>query len=349
MLPRNFNINPKFNAGSLSSGVAIISTFCQKMNMIFSTAITRLKACSTIMNSILPALLLSLAAGIAARAADSTQFFYDPVPSTLTGILSKVDYGKDAAPADQGHSAWILRLDRTITVNPKDGSELDVLARDVSEVQLMADDGLVNHAALEKGSVTFYGTLFHGANTHHLRPVLMRVSAYEAVAPPVREIRPSPDGKFFVAWLDHDAGPPIGVIRSIMLRYTTDQESLFSFVSSPRYTDAVWNPSSTRCVIADAPDNGGPRTWLVSKPPEGKDDWKARKIDPFAVLEKAYYHADPKNNLFRPWFSKIEWLSDTRVQFRGGCNSGTYLLTMDTTTPDKAPKAQKLSAEPREK
>src|ERR1035437_11082386 len=185
------------------------------MDTILSTAISRPKACSTVMNSFLPALLLSLVAGIAARAADSIQFFYEPVPSTLTGTLSKVDYGEDAAPTDQGHSAWILRLDHTITVNPKDGSELDVLERDVSEVQLMADDGLVNHAALEKGSVTFYGTLLHAANTHHLRPVLMRVSAYQAVAPPVREIRPSPDGKFFVAWLDHDSGPPIGVIRSI--------------------------------------------------------------------------------------------------------------------------------------
>jgi hypothetical protein len=257
-----------------------------------------------------------------------------------------MDYGEDAAPSDRGHSVGILRLDRTITVNPKDGSELDVLERDVSEVQLMADEGLVNHAALEKSSVTFYGTLFHAASTHHLRPILMRVSAYHAVAPPVREIRPSPDGKFFVAWLDHDSGPPIGVIRSIMLRHTTDQESLFSFVSSPRYTDAVWNPSSTRCVIADAPDNGGPRTWLVSKPPEGEEDWKAQKIDPFAVVEKAHYHADPDvHHLFRPSFSKIEWLSDTRVQFRGICNSGTYLLTMDTTAPDKAPETQKLSAE----
>jgi hypothetical protein len=296
------------------------------------------------MKSSVTALILTLAGAIAARAAESTQFFYEPVPAALTGTLSKVDYGDEAAPSDKGHSVWILRLDRKITVNPKAGSELDVLERDVSEVQLTADDELMNHAALEKGSVTFYGTLSHAANTHHLRPVLMRVSAYQPVAPPVREIRPSPDGKFYVAWLDHDSGPPIGVIRSIMLRFATDQESLFSFVSSPRYTDAVWNSSSTRCVIADAPDNGGPRTWLVSKPPEGEDAWKALKIDPFSELEKAHYQADPDvHHLFRPSFSKIEWLSETTVQFHGFCNSGTYLLTVDATAPDKAPEIHKLS------
>ncbi len=222
------------------------------------------------MKSFVTALLLTLSGAVAARADGGNQFFYDPVPATLTGTISKVDYAEDAAPADQGHGAWILRLDHTITVNPKAGNELDVLERNVSEVQLTGTNGLVDHAALEKGSVTFHGTLFHAANSHHLRPVLMRASAYQPVAPPVREIRPSPDGKFFVAWLDHDAGPPVGVLRAIVLRHATDQESLFSFVSSPRYTEAVWNPSSTRCVIADAPDNGGPRTWLLSKPPRGR-------------------------------------------------------------------------------
>lgn len=288
--------------------------------------------------------LMSFAAVIGVRAEESRQFFYDPVPSTLTGTVSKVANGDGAAPVDKGRSAWILRLDQAITVNPKDGSETDVLESNVSEVQLSGDESLIDHAALEKGSVTLYGKLAHAVTTRHLRSVLMQVSAYQPVAPPVREIRPSPDGKFFVAWLDHDAGPPIGEIRSIILRYTTDQESLFSFVSSPRYTDAAWNPSSTRCVIADAPDNGGPRTWLVSKPPEGQDDWVARKIDPFAAVYKAFRQADPEvYHLFRPSFLKIEWLSETKVRFRGFCNTGTYQLTVDATAPDKEPETVKLS------
>ena len=42
----------------------------------------------------------------------------------------------------------------------------------------------------------------------------------------------------------------------------------------------------------------------------------------------------------RSSFSKIEWLSDTQVQFRGFCNSGTYLLTVDAAAPDKVPETQ---------
>ena len=119
-----------------------------------------------------------------------------------------------------------------------------------------------------------------------------------------------------------------------------------SMVSSPRGTQAAWNPSSTRCVIADAPDNGGPVTWLVSKGEFG--EWVSRKIDPFSVIEKAYYKTDkPPRHPLRPAFSKIEWITDTKVRFRSHCNSGTYLLTVDVTALKKPPETQKISDDPR--
>ena len=87
---------------------------------------------------------------------------------------------------------------------------------------------------------------------------------------PAREIRRSPDGRYYVGWFDHDAGAPFGIIRPVVVRSASDPHDIFSFVSVPRSTDAAWNAASTRCVIADAPDNGGLTTWLIyQKTPQG--------------------------------------------------------------------------------
>lgn len=159
---------------------------------------------------------------------------------------------------------------------------------------------------------------------------------------PAREIRRSPDGRYYVGWFDYDAGPPFGIIRPVVVRSASDPYDIFSFVSVSRSTDAAWNAASTRCVIADAPDNGGPKTWLVyQKTPQ---EWVTVKIDPFETLYAAFRKTDPEmDHLFRPSILKIEWLSDSKVRFRGYCNIGTYLITMDTASPSKSPETQKLS------
>ena len=124
-----------------------------------------------------------------------------------------------------------------------------------------------------------------------------------------REIRRSPDGRYFIAWFDYDAGAPIGLIRPVVVRNVSDPFDIFSFVSVPRYTDAAWNPASTQCVIADAPDNGGPKTWLVyQKTPQ---EWATRGLEPFVTLYEAFRKTDPEvRHLFRPSILKITWLSD---------------------------------------
>ncbi len=159
---------------------------------------------------------------------------------------------------------------------------------------------------------------------------------------PDREIRRSADGRYFVGWFDHDAGPPFGPIRAVVVRSTSDRYDIFSFVSFPRYTDAAWNPASDRCVLADAPDNGGPKTWLIYQ--KSPHEWASREIDPFATLYEAFSKADPEaRHVFRPSILKITWLSDTQVRFRGYCNSGTYFITVDTAVPEQPPAIKKLS------
>lgn len=159
---------------------------------------------------------------------------------------------------------------------------------------------------------------------------------------PTREIRRSPDSRYFVGWFDYDAGSPIGLIRPVVVRSASDPFDIFSFVSVPRYTDAAWNAASTQCVIADAPDNGGPKTWLVyQKTPQ---EWATRELEPFATLYEAFRKTDPEvRHLFRPSILRITWLSESRVQFRSYCNTGTYMITMDTSAPKDPPAIMKLS------
>ncbi|MEZ0274961.1 MAG: hypothetical protein ACAH88_08655 [Roseimicrobium sp.] len=171
--------------------------------------------------------------------------------------------------------------------------------------------------------------------------VLMMASVFAYAAEPVREFRKSPDGKYLVAWFDQNVGEPLGDMRSVVLCASDDSAPLFSFVSMPRYTDAAWNPSSNRCIIADAPDNAGPVIWLLVR--TGNGSWNPAEIKPFASLEKEFYSKPPTSTLFRPSLLKIEWLSDTKIRFRGYCNSGTYLMTMDAAEPDKAAEIEKLS------
>lgn len=158
----------------------------------------------------------------------------------------------------------------------------------------------------------------------------------------VREVRPSPDGRHFAGWFDHDAGAPFFPSRVIVVRSVPDGRDLFSLVSMPRYTDAVWNAASTRCVIADAPDNGGPKVWLIHPLTTGEST--PQEFDPFATLHEAFRKTDPGvRHLFRPSILSITWLSDTHVRFRGYCNIGTYLMTIDTTKLEQPPTLEKLS------
>ena len=174
--------------------------------------------------------------------------------------------------------------------------------------------------------------------------LLLGVALFGAVSTHAadREVRLSPDGRFYVGWFDHAAGSPFGEVRAIVFRSTSDPHDFFSRVSVPRSTDAAWNAKSTRCVLADAPDNGGPRVWLISE--KAPQEWTSREIDPFSTLYEEFRKTDPEvRKLFRPSILNIKWLSETEVSFRGYCNTGTYDITLDTSIPTATPRATKLS------
>jgi len=178
---------------------------------------------------------------------------------------------------------------------------------------------------------------------HLVASTLLLLSMFARADEGAREIRLSPDGLYFVGWFDHDAGKPFGVVRPIVVRSVSDPYDIFSFVSVPRTTAAEWNSASTMCVIVDAPDNGGPNSWLVHR---NKDDqWASMKLDPFKGLYAEFSKASHGAELWRPSILKINWISDTTVSFHAYCNLGAYLVTVDTKEVNKNPVSKKLSNE----
>ena len=107
---------------------------------------------------------------------------------------------------------------------------------------------------------------------------LALLSLFARAEDDAREVRLSPDGRHFAGWYDHDAGMPFGIVRPIVVRSVAGTYDIFSLVSVPRHTDAEWNSASNRCVVMDAPDNGGPNTWLVYRKDEYQ--WASVKLDP---------------------------------------------------------------------
>lgn len=139
----------------------------------------------------------------------------------------------------------------------------------------------------------------------------------------------SPDKSAFIAWSDYDAGRPLGMIRSIVLRQSNDEWVSFGLVTTPRTTDAAWNAASTRCLLSDAPDNGNLFVWLIEKNSEAPT-WRPVSLNPLATVERQFHTTDHGSSLWRPSVLKMSWTDDTSIELRCYCNLGTYLITVDT-------------------
>ena len=112
------------------------------------------------------------------HAGDGNQVSCEPSVVTLTGTIVEEGYGDDPSPIDRGKFAWILRLDRTVSVPAKPGDEIDTDEKNVKEIHLVVDHAKfpVSKADFGKTRFTATGTLYHAHTVHHLRPILMFVS-----------------------------------------------------------------------------------------------------------------------------------------------------------------------------
>jgi hypothetical protein len=116
------------------------------------------------------------------RGKEAKSVAYDPAVVTLVGTIVEEGYGDDPSPIDRGKRAWILHLDRPISVAANPSDKIDVEEENVTEVHLNVDHAKhpIPKASLGKTRYTATGTLYHAHTVHHLRPIVMLVSVLKA-------------------------------------------------------------------------------------------------------------------------------------------------------------------------
>lgn len=120
------------------------------------------------------------------RAEEKTELAYDPAVSTLTGTLAQVKFEDDDVPALKGTSAWILKLEKPVSVKESPDNKVDEAEKDVKDVQLVVDGKIVKPEALaklvkDKSKLTVKGKLFHGHTSHHVTKILIMVEEWKPV------------------------------------------------------------------------------------------------------------------------------------------------------------------------
>lgn len=137
----------------------------------------------------------------------------------------------------------------------------------------------------------------------------------------------SPNKKLEIVWCDIEDShrEPIRVITGVDL---DTLKSWFSEVSHPRYTGAIWNSSSERCAIYDAPDNATTSLWILLKRANG--DWERKNVEVFKLIERGIpAGAIPENP--RGGIENLRWETDARLLVNAIYSNKHYYITIETS------------------
>lgn len=129
-------------------------------------------------------LLLTLAFQWTSVRAEDKTVSYEPTVATLSGTIVEEGYGDDSSPINRGKHAWILRLDRIISLPATPGDDINIEEKNVTEVHLNLDrtKHRIDKNAFGRTAFTATGTLYHRHNGNHLRPIVMLVSDLKAAS-----------------------------------------------------------------------------------------------------------------------------------------------------------------------
>ncbi len=144
-------------------------------------------------------------------------------------------------------------------------------------------------------------------------------------------------------WVDTNPGEQFIEMRSIAVVAVPRGDPVFSLVTFPRYTLAVWNGSSNRCAIMNAPDNGNVFFWLVTlsvKDQWGEKKWKTTEFDPMKSIGEAFDANWDGHHLWRPGVTSMTWQDDQTLIVEAVDNNGAYTITVRTDNLSH-PKIQK--------
>ena len=128
-------------------------------------------------------LLLAAVASFWSRLhAEDPSLSYTPVVVTLKGTIFQESYGDDPPSSRyRGYHAWILRLERPISIRGVAGDEFNVDATNVKEVALNVDHAkhAIPKSAFNKTRFVATGTLYQPGTTAFLRPIVLSVSTLQ--------------------------------------------------------------------------------------------------------------------------------------------------------------------------
>lgn len=115
-------------------------------------------------------------------AEEPRQLSYAPAVVTLAGTILEESYGDDPpSPRYRGHKAWILRLEKPISIRGIPGDPLTTEAKDVEEVHLNVDHAKqpIPKDAFSMTHFVATGVLYQPGTANFRRPIVLLVSSLE--------------------------------------------------------------------------------------------------------------------------------------------------------------------------
>jgi hypothetical protein len=150
----------------------------------------------------------------------------------------------------------------------------------------------------------------------------------------INSTRRSPDGRWEVRWQCQET--PTAKCNLHFSR-VSDGSVVFQHSTFPRFIRALWNRTSTKCLLLDAPDNASTFLWLFRIQ---KREVAVEKLDYEAIgteIERTRPEArqrDP-HSATRSGIEKIRWDSDSQLRLDVIYNNVHVIVRVDTSNPNR--------------
>jgi hypothetical protein len=116
----------------------------------------------------------------------------------------------------------------------------------------------------------------------------------------------SPDGNYEACWVDLIRTTGSQGRRLILVTDLTSNKLIFTHATFQRFSGAVWNSSSNKCAIFDAPDNANVYLSLLTKQDTKGQNWAVREIDVSKLAKARMPDAFAKKPV-RMGIEKLSW------------------------------------------
>ena len=153
---------------------------------------------------------------------------------------------------------------------------------------------------------------------------------------------PSPDKKSLVVVQTLAVTEPTQPVRVVSLIDVRALTCVYAFRTFERSTHVFWNPSGTRCLIIDSPDNGNTFLYLLSR---NEGSWQELSLSPIMHdLEKLFNDEQDKGVLKSSILYRggpildggIKWSSTDLLEIKTADETGYHLFRIALSPDGKA-------------